>query len=165
MSVPALYEPSPGGVVLYSLPDYEPTHEPGAPGPPRRWSSLRPARGPQLALVAPPNEPSAPAPAVLWRLVLHVLEVLDGRRAVGQLRTILSDPAYEALLTRLRTTPPGRQHRLRRLRTCYPAAEAVELTAVIEVAGGPSEPSRVRAAAIRVERVGDRWGCAVLRIL
>lgn len=107
-----------------------------------------------------------PPPKMLWRLVLHLLEVLDGRRAVGQLRTILSDPAYEALLTRLRTATPGRRHRLRRLHTCYPAANAVELSAVIEIAGGRSRAAaRVRAAAIRLERVDERWHCAVLRIL
>ncbi|HEX2131556.1 MAG TPA: Rv3235 family protein [Actinophytocola sp.] len=158
MSVPALEEPSPGGVVLYSLPDYE-------PGSPPRWSSLRPARGPQLTLVGPPAEPVVPAPEVLGRLVRHVLEVLDGRRVVDQLRTILSDPAYEALLTRLRTTAPGHRHRLLRLHTCYPTPNAVELSAVIEVSGRPKERSRVRAAAIRFERVNDRWHCAVLRIL
>jgi hypothetical protein len=162
-----MHEPSPGGVVLYSLPDYEPPHEPGAPDQPRRWSSLHPSRGPQLALVVPLDEPAAPAPEVLWRLLLHLLEVLDGRRTVSQLRTIVSEVAYEALLTRLRTTPPGRQHRLRRLRTCHPTSEAVELSAVLEISGGPapSAPLRVRAVAVRLERVDDRWHCAVLRIL
>jgi len=165
MSVPAFEEPSPGGVVLYALPDYEPTHESNEPGPPRRWSSLRPVRGPQLTLVGPPEDPVGPAPEVLWRLVRHFLEVLDGRRAVTQLRTALSDPAYEALLTRLRTTTPGRRHRLRRLHTCCPTPTAVELTAVIEVSDRPRERPRVRAAAIRFDRVGERWHCAVLRIL
>lgn len=168
MSVPALHEPSPGGVVLYSLPDYEPTHEPGTPGPPRRWSSLRPVRGPQLALVAPPEEPAAPDRRLLWRLVGHLLEVLDGRRSVNQVRSILSDGAYEALLTRLRTTVPGRQHRLRRMRSYYPTSEAVELCAVLEIVDGlgrARRTRRVRAAAIRLERVGDQWHCVVLRIL
>ncbi|GAB3458994.1 Rv3235 family protein [Actinophytocola sediminis] len=163
-----MHEPSPGGVVLYSLPDYEPTHAPGEPGPPRRWSSLRPARGPQLTLVAPPNEPAPPDPGVLWRLVVHLLEVLDGRRGVHQLRAMLSDTAYEALLTRLRVTPPGRRHKLRKVHSCLPAPDVVELSAVFEIVdGGPSarRPRRVRAAAIRLEKVKDRWHCAVLRIL
>lgn len=159
-----MYEPDPD-VALHALPDYEPTHEPGEPGPPPRWSSLRPASGPQLALVAPPNDPSAPEPVALWRLVLHMLEVLDGRRNVDQLRALLSDPAYEALLTRLRVTPPGRQHRLKRLHTCHPAPGAVELAAVLEVTGAPKELTRFRGAAIRMERVAGRWHCAVLRIL
>lgn len=162
-----MHEPTPGGVVLYSLPEYEPKYESNPLIRPRRWSSMHPARGPQLALAAPPNKPAVPSRQVSWRLVLHMLEVLDGRRAVTQLRTILSDAAYEALLTRLRTTPPGRQHRLRRLHICHPSAEAVELSAVLEISNGAQAtgPRRVRAAAIRLERVDDRWHCAVLRIL
>lgn len=163
MSVPLA--PEPDAVVrvqLHALPDYEPTHEPGDPTPPRRWSSLRPPSGPQLTLVVPEQDPPPP-PESLWRLLRHVLEVLDGRRAVGQLRTLLSDPAYEALLTRLRTTPVGRRHRLRRLHTCYPSTDAVEMSAVLEITG--EDRGRVRAAAIRMERHEDRWHCAVLRIL
>jgi hypothetical protein len=163
MSLPLYDEPPDRGVALCTLPTYEPTHD-GEPL--RRWSSLRPPKGPQLTLVAPPPECAVSVtPAALWRLVLHVLEVLDGRRPVGQLRTLLTDPAYEALLTRLRVVPPGRQHRLRRLHTCYPDADAVELSAVLDVNTGPPHPPRVRAAAIRVERVEDQWRLAVLRLL
>jgi hypothetical protein len=160
--VPYLYEP---GVTLRALPEYEPSHAPGEEEP-RRWSSLRPASGPQLALVAVPRQPEAAvAPEALWRLLVRVLEVLEGRRAVGQLRTLLAEPAYEALLTRLRTTTPGRAHRLRRLRACYPSPTAVELAAVIDIAAGASEPRRVCAAAARLERDGGTWRCAVLRLL
>src|ERR1700741_2944127 len=103
MSAPVrqLNEP---GIVLRALPEYEPTHAPGEEDP-RRWSSLRPASGPQLTLVAPPRRPEAAVtPEALWRLLVRVLEVLESRRAAGQLRTLLSDSAYEALLTRLRMT-------------------------------------------------------------
>ncbi|OLF19096.1 Rv3235 family protein [Actinophytocola xanthii] len=163
MSVPLHFEPDERGVALCALPDYEPSHD-GEPL--RRWSSLRPPGGPQLTLVAPPPECAASVtPETLWRLVLHVLEVLDGRRPVGQLRTLLTDSAYEALLTRLRVVPPGRQHRLRRLHTCYPDAHVVELSAVIDVTAGPPHPPRVHAAAIRMEQVHDRWRLAVLRVL
>jgi hypothetical protein len=125
---------------------------------------LRPASGPQLTLVAPPDEATV-TPAALGRLLVRVLEVLAGRRHAGQLRTLLSEPAYEALLTRLRTGPAGRTHRLRRLRTCYPSATAVEVAAVIDIAAGGREPRRVCALAARFERVEDMWQCAVLRLL
>lgn len=148
--------------MLRALPEYEPSHEPGEEEP-QRWSSLRPAAGPQLTLVAPPRLPEAAVtPESLWRLLVRVLEVLEGRRAVGQLRTLLSDAAYEALLTRLRTTPPGRAHRLRRLRACYPSPTAVEIAAVIDIGG---TPRRVCAAAARLERVDETWHCAVFRLL
>ena len=145
--------------MLRPLPEYEP-----APGePPRRWTSLRPASGPQLTLVAEPE--STVTPAALGRLLVRVLEVLAGRRHVGQLRTLLSEPAYEALLTRLRTGPAGRTHRLRRLRTYYPSATAVEVAAVVDIAADGPSPGRVCALAARFERVEETWHCAVLRLL
>jgi hypothetical protein len=159
-SVRHLPEPEP---VLRALPEYEPSHAPGELEP-RRWSSLRPASGPQLRLVTPPREPAI-TPSALWRLLVRLLEVLEGRRNVGQLRSLLSDTAYEALLTRLRTTAPGRAHRLRRIRACYPSATAVEVAAVIDIAAGGGEPRRVCALATRLEHLDDTWHCAALRLL
>lgn len=147
---------------LRALPEYEPSYAPGEVPP--RWSSLRPATGPQLTLVTPPQEPTI-TEAALRRLLMRILEVLEGRRNVGQLHTLLSPPAYEALLTRLRITTPGRAHRLRRVRTCYPSATAAEITAVIDIAAAPGEAGRVRAMATRLERAGESWHCAVLRVL
>jgi len=131
-----------------------------------RWSSLRPASGPQLHLVPPPAAPDEPpvAPAALAQVLRRVLEVLDGRRPVVQLRSLLPDVAFEALLTRLRTVSPGCRHMLRGLRTCYPTRTAVEVSAVIGMRV-PSGRERMVAAAARFERHGDRWLCAVLRIL
>lgn len=147
-------------LALRALPDYEPDAE---GGPPARWSSLRPRRGPQLSLVAPP--PPAPVSTeALGRLFTRVLEVLDGRRQVGQLRTLLPDAAYEALLTRLRMVGPGSRHVLRRLRVCHPAVGVVEVSAVVEVRSA-SGRTRVIAAAARFERVEATWRCAVLRFL
>jgi hypothetical protein len=103
-------------------------------------------------------------PVTLWQLLRRVLEVLDGRRPAGQLRTLLPDTAFEALLTRLRTTRPGSRHVLRKLRTCYPSTSAVEVSAVIAVTS-PSGRCRVIAAAARFERRGEHWPCTVLRLL
>lgn len=94
-----------------------------------------------------------------------VLEVLDGRRQVSQLRTLLPDQAYEALLTRLRTTVPGARHQLRRLRACYPSEAAVELAAVVEVVPPGQRRGRVFAAAGRFELHRGAWRCLVLRML
>jgi Family of unknown function (DUF6459) len=147
---------------LRALPEYEPAYAPGEAPP--RWSSLRPPTGPQLTLVTAPLAPTI-TPDALWRLLMRILEVLEGRRNVGQLHTFLSEEAYEALLTRLRVTTPGRAHRLRRVRTCYPTATAAEITAVIDIAAAPGERSRVCAMATRLERTDDAWHCAVLRVL
>lgn len=146
---------------LHALPEYEPDGAP-EPGPLRRWSSLRPATGPQL-VVPPPGGPTLP-PATLWRVLNQVLEVLDGRRPVGQVHALLPDAAYEAVLTRLRSGPRAR-HRLRRLRTCYPAEGAVEIAAVIDVTTSQAMPARVIALAARFEDYTDDWRCTHLRLL
>jgi hypothetical protein len=153
----------PDGPRFRPLPDYEP----GDPGePPMRWSSLRPANGPQLRLVpSPPAEDGPPVPpAALAQVLRRVLEVLDGRRPVEQLRSLLPDPAFEAVLTRLRTVRAGCRHVLRGLRTSYPTRSAVEVSAVIGMRS-PEGQERVVAAAARFERHDDRWLCAALRIL
>jgi hypothetical protein len=149
-------------LLLCPLPDYEPD-EPGAP--PTRWSSLRPPSRPQLTLVPPPAEPGRPPvpPAALVRVLRHVLEVLDGRRPIGQLHSLLPDVAFESLLTRLRSVRPGTRHRLHTLRAYYPVPTAVEVCAVIEV--HTPERERMIAAAARFEDDGDRWACTVLRLL
>src|SRR5687768_14168830 len=165
MTVPALPD-EPCHLRFRRLPDYEPDCDPDGIGPPMRWSSLRPATGPQLRLVPPAPEPDGPpvAPAALAQVLRRVLEVLDGRRPVNQLRTLLPDVAFGALLTRLRTVRPGGRRVLRKLRTCYPTRSAVEVSAVIGISS-PTGRERVVAAAARFERHGDRWLCAVLRIL
>jgi hypothetical protein len=93
-----------------------------------------------------------------------VLEVLDGRRQIGQLRSLLPDVAFEALLTRLRAAGPGNRHTLRKVRTCYPTPTAVEVCAVIEVRASTGR-SRVIAAAVRFDNDGDHWDCRTLRLL
>ena len=163
MTVPALPDDEPCRVQLRRLPDYEPDD---GDGPPMRWSSLRPATGPQLRLVPPTPEADGPPvpPAALAQVLRRVLEVLDGRRPVQQLRSLLPDVAFEGLLTRLRKVRPGSRHTLRRLLTCYPTRTAVEVTAVIGMRV-PEGQVRVLGAAARFERHDDRWLCAMLRIL
>jgi hypothetical protein len=163
MTVPAVPDDEHRRIRLRPLPDYEPD-ETGSP--PRRWSSLRPVSGPQLALAPPPppeGRPPVPA-ASLARVFRHVLEVLDGRRPVGQLRSLLPGVAFEALLTRLRTMRPGSRHVLRGMRTCYPTRTAVEVSAVIGIRT-PAGRERVIAAAARFEDDGEQWVCTVLRLL
>ncbi|MGB3444256.1 MAG: Rv3235 family protein [Actinophytocola sp.] len=167
MTVPALPYGEPGRPRFRRLPDYEPDYEPGdEDGPPARWSSLRPATGPQLRLVPPMAGADGPpvSSAALAQVLRRVLEVLDGRRPVGQLRSLLPDVAFEALLTRLRTASPGSRHALRKLRTCYPTTTTAEVSAVIGLCG-PSGQERVVAAAARFERYDDRWLCTVLRFV
>lgn len=158
MTVPALPDDCSGPRPLC---DYEPEH-----ARPARWSSLRPATGPQLRLVPPLPAHGAPpvAKASLARVLRHVLEVLDGRRPVAQLRSLLDGPVFEAMLTRLRTTRSGGRHVLRSIHTCFPSDTAVEVAVVFD-RQPPSGRPRVRAAAARFEYDDGRWLCTVLRFL
>lgn len=163
MTVPALPDDEHNRFRLRALSDYEPDD---ADEPPRRWSSLRPVSGPQLTLAPAAPQPGRPPvpPAALAQVLRRVLEVLDGRRPVGQLRSLLPDPAFEGLLTRLRTVGPGGRHALRSIHPCYPTPNAVEVSAVIDYRS-PTGRRRVLALAARFNRDGDRWLCTVLRLL
>lgn len=156
MSVPAL----PGD-------EYEPTRrlpdcEPGLP--PQRWSSG--VRRRNLRLVPPPEpalRPRTPPPALV-RVLRQVLEALDGRRPVEQLRPLMSRNARHDLLARLRDVGRGGQHTLRSIHTCRPAADVLEVSVMIDYRP-PVGPPRVVAAATRFERDGARWRCMVLVLL
>lgn len=163
MTLPAVPEDEYDHVRVCSLPDYEPD---AAGRARRRWSSLRPVSGPQLRLAPPPQPPGHPQvpPAAMVRVLRHVLEVLDGRRPVGQLRSLLPDDAFESVLTRLRTTAPGARHTLRSVHTCFPVPTAVEVAVVFEHRPPRGRP-RVLAAAARFERGVDQWLCTALRLL
>lgn len=163
MTVPAVPHEEPRRIRLRPLPDYEPD-ETGSP--PRRWSSLRPVSGPQLTLAPPPPPEGRPpvSASALARVFRHVLEVLDGRRPVGQLRSLLPGVAFEALLTRLRTMRPGSRHMLRGMRLCFPVSTVVEVSAVIGIRS-PAGQERIVAAAARFEDDGEHWVCTVLRLL
>jgi hypothetical protein len=125
--------------------------------------------GPQLTLAPPPPPAGGPPvpPAALAQVFRHVLEVLDGRRPVGQLRSLLPDTAFEGVLTRLRTVGSGSRHVLRKVRTCYPTPDAVEVALAIDVRTASN--SRVIAAAARFEREGEsgdkQWSCRVFRLI
>jgi hypothetical protein len=198
MTLPALPDDEDAHLRLRALPDYEPAEpteatEPAEPDRStglRRWSSLRPVSGPQLRLAPPPQPPGEPQvpPAALVRVLRHVFEVLDGRRPVAQLRSLLPDDAFEGVLTRLRTTGPGGHHTLRSIHPCAPTPNALEVAVVVDHRS-PRGHRRVLAAAARFERVvpdaddravphlprgaggrgrglgGDQWLCTVLRLL
>lgn len=94
-------------------------------------------------------------------LVLRqVLEILDGRRPVGQLPALVPDGEVADLRQRV---GDGR-HALRNVHTCCPVPGAVELAATVEHRSAAGR-RRVLAAAARFERVRDRWLCRAFRLL
>jgi hypothetical protein len=174
-------EPTPVPLVR-ELPTYEPLarHTPAdeqdAFRPPRRWSSLRPvprsSRGrvavPARATGSPKGVPRRfgnghPANASLATLLAKVLEALDGRRPVDQLRGMLADGVYEAALTRARAMTRARvRYRLRSLHSCRLSADLIEVSGLVEATGAVRP---VHALAARFERHAGTWQCAVLRLL
>ena len=183
-------DPSPGiphtarAPSVRELPEYEPLARTTPPDehdafrPPRRWSSLRPgprgSRGSVAVLGRTGGAPRGvprwfgnghPANASLATLLSKVLETLDGRRPVDQLRGMLADGVYEATLTRARAMTGARvRYRLRSLHSCRLSADLIEVSGLVEATGsGAVRPAHALAA--RFERHAGTWQCAVLRLL
>ncbi|GDY31286.1 Rv3235 family protein [Gandjariella thermophila] len=99
------------------------------------------------------------AHAVARRVVTGVIEVLDGRRPVAQLRGLLSEQVYAALQTRVRTGCRGPARRLHRVHICHPAAGVAEVSATF------GNAHRTHAVALRLECRAGGWRCTALRVL
>jgi hypothetical protein len=149
---------------LSTLPEYEPPLclvPPAEPDePPLPW----PREPVPLPVVSDPPawDPPGPVRDHILRLMRLVLEVLDGRRPLAQLRGVVTGPAYDALFTRCRHTTG--HHRLRTLRTCHPSPVSVEACATVLVVD-PARPPTVLAIAARLVLRHDRWLCTLLRPL
>ena len=127
------------GPVLRALPDYEPSHAPGE-SQPRRWSSLRPASGPQLTLVAPPPETGGGRHAGgAGAAAGPGAGGAGGRRAVGQLRTLLSDAAFEAAADPAAHDRTGPRAPAAQAPHVLPDARGRRGGRVVEIAGTPAE--------------------------
>lgn len=139
---------------LRPLRGYEPTDDDVL----ERWTTPRPLTAPQLTL-----DTETPDDAQLRTILTKVLEVLDGRRHIAQLRALLTGPVYEATLTRLRTMPPATRYQLYSVHTCWPNQDVVEMTGRLETLRPGYR--RAQALAARMERREGVWMCVFLRIL
>jgi hypothetical protein len=139
------YEPSPTSVAA------------PVAAPPRRRRHLR--------IAAPLPEPAAaPAAAAFADTALRrVLEIIDGRRPMAQLRALLTDELLDPVVALARTGHPAAAVLRRvRLRVVDRDGEAAEVCAAY------SRGERVRAIAARVELVSvrdvKRWRIVALQI-
>jgi hypothetical protein len=147
------YEPPPLGVAACPPP---------TSAAPRRATPRRPA-GQQLA-GEPPSPHARAAGGFADAALRRVLEVLDRRRPVAQLRPLLAGGLVDSLLSL--AAAQGRESAavLRRVRvqSCSPSGEAAEVSATY------SRGRRVHAIACRVEQVptpnGVRWQVVALHI-
>ncbi|WP_423487955.1 Rv3235 family protein [Mycobacteroides sp. PCS013] len=144
------YEPAP---VLASLP---PACQ--MPRPARlHQSRTRPAgieRQTHLREQSPPPQAVAFADAAMRR----VLEVMDRRRPVTQLRPLLSDGPLSAVMARSSRTPVTAAARLSKIRVRRCADDAAEIFGTFERGG------RVRAFAGRIQSVRGSWLVVALQL-
>lgn len=140
--------------MLRVLPGYEPKTGP-----------LRPHRitRRRLRLVEDlPPEPVQEVPAALVsrirNLLCQVLEAIDGRRPVGQLRPQFTPTAFGSIQTRARGRVAPKRSRLTRLHTTQPT------TGVVEACGLAEIDARPMALAARFE-VREPLRCSVFRVL
>ncbi|KUH93962.1 hypothetical protein AU188_07295 [Mycobacterium sp. IS-3022] len=115
----------------------------------------------QPAPMAPVREPAPSRAAVAFAdaALRRVLEVIDRRRPVAQLRPLLAPALIETVLTMTRSPHSAaatlRRIRLRMVEDGGPAAE---------VFGTYSRGQRIRAIAARIAVEGDRWRIVALQI-
>lgn len=147
----------PGEAVPSVIPvvDYEP---PAFGGPPVLPSVTAPRprrRVPTAAMNRPTGPDSRPAAAFADAALRRVLEVIDRRRPLAQLRPLLCAGLVDSLPSAaVRGTPEG-PARLRRVRVQLISDHAAEVSASY------SRAERVHAIACRIEQVrtatGPRW--------
>jgi hypothetical protein len=152
------YEPPPFDVAVGHPPCPAPT--PAAlHRTPRR--ALRPV-SPAASVVARPPEAAGFADAALRR----VLEVLDRRRPITQLRPMLTPPLMDMVFTLSRSAAPDKAAVLRRVRLRTAAVDEQEphYATAAEVFAAYTRGHRVRAIAGRIEVREGRWRMVALQV-
>ncbi|GGM80026.1 hypothetical protein GCM10012275_58260 [Longimycelium tulufanense] len=110
-----------------------------------------------------PDAAAQTARRVARRLLVAVLEVLNGRRQPEQLGRLVSGEVHARIAQLARAGAADQQarvrYRLRSLRISMPHAGAVEASASVWCG------DRLRAAVARIESHGDGWRCAEFCLL
>jgi hypothetical protein len=140
------YEPAPVGVTACPPPSPAALH--------RRMP--RPLRS---VTAHPVREPNAPHEALVFAdaALRRVLEVVDRRRPIAQLRPLVT-PALVDIVIALARTPHTGSATLRRVRLRMVTDEAAEVFATY------TRDRRLRAIAARVDRINERWRIVGLQI-
>jgi hypothetical protein len=129
---------------------------PDRAGPPDRAGSANKAGPPgSRKPSAPPGSrglPGSPAPSPGWpgRFAQVLAETLAGSRSPRQLVPWTTERARERIQRLGPQLSAGQQPRVRRVMTCYPTADVIEMTVVVGFG------ARVHALAVRLERADGR---------
>lgn len=166
--IPTAADTSPTAPFTSPIIDYEPPLVGATPAcsPPTPAALHRRTPRRLRAVPAAPARDSAPprAAAVFADTALRrVLEVVDRRRPIAQLRPLLAPTLIDAVVAMTRTTPSEGAAVLRRVRLRSAVTADGEATAA-EVFGTYTKGRRVRAVAGRIEIVGGRWVVTALQI-
>ncbi|RDH77649.1 hypothetical protein DVS77_14840 [Mycolicibacterium moriokaense] len=159
------------GALTAPVVDYEPAPFDVAVGPPPCQAPtpavLHRRRGPRpVEATAPEVAPPASAVAFADAAVRRVLEVLDRRRPIAQLRPVLTPPLLDMVFTLTRTAGPDKAAVLRRLRLRAAGVDDGDppRPTAAEVFATYSRGRRVRAIAGRIELQEGRWRMVALQI-
>jgi Family of unknown function (DUF6459) len=159
------------GALTAPVVDYEPAPFDVAAGPPpcpaptpavlHRRRGQRPAQA-SASDVAPPASAVGFADAAVRR----VLEVIDRRRPIAQLRPLLTPPLLDMVFALTRAAGPDKAAVLRRLRLRTAAVDErnPRQPTAAEVFATYSRGPRVRAIAARIELQEGRWRMVALQI-
>jgi Family of unknown function (DUF6459) len=167
MEVTASKSPSELAALVSPVIDYEPPPVSSAPTaspcpPPSSAALRRHTTRPLRVVHAAPREPAPPRAAVVFAdsALRRILEVIDRRRPVAQLRPLVTPALIDTVLglTGLPHTAAARLHRVRVRMVDDPDAEAAEVFATYT--RGP----RVRALAARIALTGSSWRVVALQI-
>ena len=154
--------PLPAAPLVTRVADYEPAAVRGPHPLPTVADPVRgPAPRPPSPAPAPGPDPRARAAAAFADAALRrVLEVIDRRRPLAQLRPLLSSGLVDSLLPLLAARPAG-PARLRRV-TAQPIGDCAE------IAASYSRGERLHAVACRVQPTagptGPRWQVVALHL-
>lgn len=136
----------------------------GRPAPHPPTLRPRPPRQPRLPAVA--GEVPAPPAAVMFAdaTLRRVLEVVDRRRPVTQLRGLLAPALIDIAQALARVPQAGGAAVLRRIRLRSVSPGTATEVHAAEVFATYTRGPRVRAIAARVELVAGRWQVVALQI-
>ena len=134
--------PAPAGAALHKV----------TPRPPRR----RPGR----------CEPAPPRSAVMFAetALRQLLEVIDRRRPVAQLRPLMTPVLVERMIARAAATRNGSTSMLRVRTRAVDTTGRYDEVGAAEVFGSFHRAGRVHAIAARIERHRDGWRIVALQI-
>jgi hypothetical protein len=118
----------------------------------------QPSRAAAFQAAADLPDERAARETVAW-VVRLVLEVIDARRPIAQLKGVATTTVLRYVRAARLAAYPARSSRLLSIRICSPTGEVIEAAAVVRI------EQRTRALAARFEQGQGQWRCVSLRII